>query len=284
MLAITAGDKSVWGGILKSLGMEVDLLCSEDGMSKYVKRDVVLELQKAGKFVVAFGDSMMDALMLDQADRAYVVANKGYRTSVAGLLAERPSIRQLRYSAYQYAGTHADASSCWVRCLDANSEPAKSNITTCKSSSGSHGRNLRLAHYRLGKMVGDIIAEDLHGEDFVTVVMMRSGLPFGQGIADALDCPEVFFHGDITGLKKDIASGGYADRVIILADGVINTGGTIKSIASELDGMRMVAAANVISSRCELDSSIPIYAARVSDNSYVGAHQWEQSGGKGPDT
>ena len=284
VLAITAGDKAVWSGILESLGLEAQLLCPAEGMSKYVKRDVVIELQKAGKFVVAFGDSMMDSLMLDQADRAYAIANKGYRTSIARLLAERSSIRQLRYSAYQYAGTHADVSACWVRCLDARSEAVKSDIATCKSSSGSHGRNLRLAHYRLGEMVGEAIRRDLRSAEFVTVVLMRSGLPFGQGIADALDCPELFFHGNVADLKEAIATGGYTDRVIVLADGVINTGGTVNRIVGELDGIRTVAAANVISSRCKLDSSMPIYAARVSDNSYVGARQWEQTGGKGPDT
>jgi len=33
-------------------------------------------------------------------------------------------------------------------------------------------------------------------ESFATVAMMRSGLPFGQGVTDALDCPEFFRYGN----------------------------------------------------------------------------------------
>lgn len=284
VLAITAGNEAVWRAVLARLGIEAALLCSEDGMSKYVKYHVVRELQKAGKFVVAFGDSMMDSLMLGQADRAYLVANKGYRANVAGLLDQNPAIRQLRYSAYQYDGVHTDQRACWIRCIDAKSEQARSDIEICKSSSGSCGRELRLAHYRLGEIVGRTVKGDFAGEEFVAVVMMRSGLPFGQGIADALDCPELFFDGDVGKLKDSVLAGGYADRTLVLIDGVINTGGTLKRVMKELGGLKVVAAANVISSRCEFDPSLPVYAARVSDNSYVGARQWEQSEGKGPDT
>lgn len=284
VLAITAGNEAIWKRVISEHGIEATLLCSDDAMSKYVKYHVVKELQEAGKFVVAFGDSMMDSLMLEQADRSYIVSNKGHRASIASLLKRDSAIRQLGYSAYQYAGVHADPRACWVRCISDADERTKSDIEICRSRSGSCGRELRLAHYRLGETVGRIIERDFAGEALVAVVMMRSGLPFGQGIADVLDCPEFFFDGDAEKLRDSIVAGGYASCTLVLVDGVINTGVTLKRIADELAGLKMVAAANVVSSKCETDALLRIYAARVSENSYVGAHQWEQTGGKGPDT
>ena len=47
---------------------------------------------------------------------------------------------------------------------------------------------------------------------------------------------------------------------------------------------RFIIATNVISTKCEMLNMWPIYATRISNNSFVGAKQKEISNGKGPDT
>lgn len=284
VLALSAGDSRIWERLLAQLEIDARLLTSAEGMSKYVKYHVVKELQKNGKFVVAIGDSMLDALMLGQADRAYIAAEKGYRSSIANLLAANPGIRQLRYSAHQYDGVCSDASICWIRSIGHANQAASRDMATCKSSSGAWGKELRSAHYRLGLEVGRIIAESVPEESFATVIMMRSGLPFGQGITDALDCPEFFQCGDDNLLVQEIRSCGCSDRTLIIVDGVINTGATMTRTLESLEGMKVIVASNVISSKCKIDAAIPVFAARVSDNSFKGARQWQIFGGRGPDT
>lgn len=284
VLALSAGDNRIWERLLAQLGINAQLLTSNEGMSKYVKYFVVKELQENGKFVVAIGDSMLDALMLGQADRAYIAADKGYRSSIANLLAANSGIRQLRYCAHQYDGVRSDASICWIRSIGRVNPSVAHDIATCKSTSGVRGKELRIAHYRLGLEVGRIIAESMPCESFATVIMMRSGLPFGQGITDALNCPEFFQYGDDDKLVQEIRSCGCADRMVIVVDGVINTGKTMMRTLESLQGIKTLAASNVISSKCQIGSAIPVFAARVSDNSYKGARQWQVFEGRGPDT
>lgn len=284
VIAITAGPVEIWSSLLDSMGIDAELLDTGGVMSKYLKYFVARELQRLGHFVIAVGDSMLDSLMLAQADRAYVYAGKGRRESMAGFLEANPQVRQFSFSAYQYPGTPSDESICWVSCLDQYDPDVAAEIAVCKSGSGVVGRRLRNAHKRLGSMVARRIALCFSGEEFAVVVMMRSGLPFGEGVADTLDCPMLFYVDDAEGLASEIAADGFDNRRVILVDGVINTGKSLRDLVGVLDTLRLAVAASVVSSEARLESGVPVFSARVSDNSYVGAKQWEVSAGKGPDT
>lgn len=284
VVAITAGPAAIWSPLLDNMGVAAELLDTVGVMSKYVKYFVVRELQRLGHFVIAVGDSMLDSLMLAQADRAYVYAGKGRRASMARFLEANPKVRQFSFSAYQYPGTPSDGAVCWVDCLDQRDSAVAAEVAICKSGSGMVGRRLRDAHRWLGSMVGHRIAACNRDEEFAVVVMMRSGLPFGEGIADALDCPMLFYTDDVEALVAEIAADGLGGRTIVLADGVINTGRSLRELVDVLKNLQLVVAASVVSSEAHLKSDTQVFSARVSDNSYVGAKQWEISGGKGPDT
>jgi phosphoserine phosphatase len=284
VVAITAGPAEIWSPLLDSMGVAAELLDTGGVMSKHVKYFAVRELQRLGHFVVAVGDSMLDSLMLAQADRAYAYAGKGRRESMARFLEANPQVRQFSFSAYQYPGIPSDGAICWVDCLDQRDPAIAAEVAVCKSGSGTVGRRLRDAHRRLGSMVGRRIATCNRGEEFAVVVMMRSGLPFGEGIADTLDCPMLFYADDAEALASEIAADGLGERTIILADGVINTGRSLRELVDVLKNLRLVVAASVVSSEARLRPDTQVFSARVSDNSYVGAKQWEISGGRGPDT
>lgn len=284
VVAITAGPTDVWSKLIDRLGIGAELLDTHGVMSKYVKCFVARELQRRGFYVIAVGDSMLDSLMLEQADRPYAYAGKGRRESMARLLERNPRIRQFSFCPYQYPGTHADESICWVDCLSQKDREVASDIAVCKSSSGSMGRVLRGAHRRLGARLGRRISTCLACDEFAVVIMMRSGLPLGEGIADELDCPMLFFDGDADGLVEQVEGNGLGGRSLILTDGVVNTGRSLEELAARLEGYRIAVAASVVSSSARIGAGYPVFTARVSDNSYVGAKQWDVSGGKGPDT
>lgn len=286
IIAITAGNNHLWKKILAKTGLDVDVLDADFIMSKFVKYYVLKELQSMGKYVIAIGDSMLDSLMLRFANKSYIVANKGLRDNIKRLLINNPRIHQLTYSNYQYKNVYTDDCIDSIRCLTNLSEESKNNITICKSDSGIEGRKLRKAHYELGINVAKLISADYPNEEYVVVIMMRSGLCFGQGIADYFDCPELFYDESYTKKFEDEFYGNpkYKNKIIILVDGVVNSGKSMKEIVAKMVGYKTVIATNVISSKFNVDYIHPIYATRISGRSFVGAKQQTISNGKGPDT
>ncbi len=160
-------------------------------------------------------------------------------------------------------------------------------IGVCKSASGVCGKKLREAHAAAGLLIGREIVAASENSSFAVIVMMRSGLSFGLGIADGLEADnkvKVFFCTDGRTVPPDFDAGEF-DKIVI-ADGVIRTGGGMLALARELGApAKIIYAANVID-----ESGIPnfdgktVYAVRSSKHSFVGSEQKNISGGKGPDT
>lgn len=286
ILGITAGDNHVWENILKSSGLEIMIIDAEMIMSRFIKYYVVRELQLLGKYVIAIGDSMLDSLMLEYANKSYIISNKGYRDNIYELLSMHKNIHQLSYNQYRYEGIVIEDGINSIKTLDTGMELIRNSIDICKSGSGIEGKKLREAHHLLGGEVAEMIKTDFGNAQYVVVIMMRSGLAFGQGIADYLDCPELFYDESSaeTFVKSFLEDGKYKGHKIIVCDGVINSGKTISSILEQLVGYDIVIASNVISSKFEINSLYPIYASRISSNSFVGSKQRVISNGKGPDT
>ncbi len=286
IIGITAGDNHVWENILKNSGLEIMVMDAGMIMSRFVKYYVVRELQLLGKYVIAIGDSMIDSLMLEYSNKSYIISNKGYRDNIYELLSRHENIHQLSYNQYRYEGIMTEDGINSIKTLDTSKKLIKNSIEVCKSSSGIEGKRLREAHYLLGSEIAKIIKADFCNAQYVVVIMMRSGLVFGQGIADCLDCPELFYDelSSETFVKSFLEDGRYKGHKIIVCDGVINSGRTIKRIVEQLAGYDILIALNVISSKFEISNLYPIYASRISSNSFVGSKQRVVSNGKGPDT
>lgn len=286
VLAITAGNSTLWQELLKGEGLNAEVLDADLIMSKFVKYFVLKGLQEKGKYVIAIGDSMLDSLMLRFANKSYIISNKGKRENIQKLLVENPRIHQLGYSSVLYDDVYTDNSIDSIRTLAPLSNEAIENIRICKSDSGIEGLKLRKAHYDLGNEVAKLIKADYPSSEFVVIIMMRSGLCFGQGIVDYFDCSEVFYDdSSIEKFEKEFyGNPNYKDKQIILVDGVINSGKSMKEIISKMNGYKTIIATNVISSKFSVDYIHPIYATRISGRSFVGAKQHTISNGKGPDT
>ena len=284
ILAITAGNSVAWQRILAANGMNITVLNNNGLISKYVKYFVAKQLRTMGKFVVAIGDSLLDSMMLIKANIAYL-ATKGYRTNIEAFLKSNPSIRQLSYFEYKYDNVITEDSILSIKTLK-NTAESKTLIELCKSDSGITGKKLREAHYKLGSLVSKMIAEDYPNEKLAIVIMMRSGLSFGSGIADELDCPVLFYENEnIELLKAQLEeSPQLSEYRMVLCDGVVNTGKSINELAYALGGYKPIIATNVISDKFNSSEMIPIYASRISKNSFTGAKQKTISNGKGPDT
>lgn len=283
LIAITAGNSHLWQEVLSKNGLDIHVLDSDYIVSKYVKYYVLRELQSRCRYVLPIGDSIIDSLMLSHASKAYLISNKGYREKIYTLLKQNKSIYQLSYNGYLYEGIQTDDHISEIKSLEQN-EYIKKLIAECKSTSGIEGYQLREAHYKLGKEVGKMIYEDNPKASYCVVIMMRSGLPFGQGIADYLDCSEIFCYNNVEEVSDEMNKNPeLADKVFIISDGVVNSGKTINALASRVNGPILIAT-NVISAKYKSSFYGPIYATRISSNSYVGAKQRVVSEGKGPDT
>jgi len=70
---LTSGHERVWGFISSALGIDY---FNGTEMSAETKYFVTKGLQKAGKYVVAYGDGMNDYYMLKQADEGYLVTKQ----------------------------------------------------------------------------------------------------------------------------------------------------------------------------------------------------------------
>ncbi len=110
--------------------------------------------------------------------------------------------------------------------------------------------------------------------DTTVVAMMRGGIFFAQGIYFSLECKFQLFDP-----KKEQYIRPQTKSVIV-ADSVINTGSTIKSI---LEPDTLIASC-VINEKTVPFFQDQLYTVRVSKNPFVGSNVKQQEGGKGPDT
>ena len=168
-------------------------------------------------------------------------------------------------------------------------------ISICKSDSGVMGARLRAAHHELGMRVGSMIGKEYKTDrPFAVVLLMRSASPFGEGIADVLDCPLLFLDEkhDRRWKMNDCNNKFIKENheiiersTLILADAVINTGETISQIYDTLIKITddIVLAANVIQSGFDPRGKT-VFGTRRSKNKFKGSQTLKQKDGKGPDT
>lgn len=275
---------SISKSAIEKCGLNATVLQNNGVTSKYVKYYIAKRLRERGKFVIAIGDSILDSLMLCEANIGYL-ATKGYRSNIEVFIQSNKQLRQLSYYEYRYEGILMEDTIVSIKTLPLTAD-TQTLIDVCKSDSGVAGKKLREAHTKLGSLVAKTISQDFHGEKFAVVIMMRSGLSFGMGIADELDTSVLFYDDkNLSLFESQLQDNPQLQGCrMILCDGVVNTGKTILELANGYPSYRPIIATNVISEKYEGDDMIPVYASRISKNSYTGAKQKTISNGKGPDT
>lgn len=284
IFAITAGSSDIWQRLLIQIGLNAKVLSSDESIvSMYVKYFVVKLLKKKGKFVISLGDSILDSMMLKESNVGYIITQKGYRKNIENFLLKNPTIRQLKYFDYQYDFIFSDTNILPAKKLVIN-DNILSKINVCKSASGYTGTILRNAHYFLGTEVAKLIQTDYPNKDFAVIIMMRSGLLFGMAIADYFDCPVLFYNRDTTILLNEIYENKLESKILIICDGVVNTGTSIYSLINQIGLNNAIIATNVLSYKVNANINIPIYTSRISQKSFKGAKQKIIENNKGPDT
>ncbi len=285
IVAITASNSSIWKQLLRGRDIKWDVINNNGIMSIAIKYYVVKELQSIGKNVIALGDSMIDSYMLKAADKSYIISNKGFRKNIYDFLKQNTNIYQLKSNKYLYDNLISEEHISLVKTLNSSNDIINDLILICKSNSGKEGFELRKAHYYLGWKVGNLIKNNSNDREYLIIIMMRSGLLFGQGIADNLDCSIIFYNNDkdkvINKVNENLK---LKHKRIIIIDGVINTGESINELVNILSSYDVVIASNVISSEYKTLDNVITYASRISENLFIGAKQSAISNGKGPDT
>lgn len=286
IIALSGGNEKIWNGFFNKYDVDIDFYNNGMIMSKYIKYYVVKYLEDNGKFVISLGDSIMDCLMLNVSTKGYLVNTKGYRNNLKLALQTNVNIYQLAYNCYIYDSNPVDERIILTKTLNNSEDQIKEIIDLSKSSSGTDGMILRDAHRKAGNYLADLISKQNISKMFAVIIMMRSGLLIGEGIADTLDCPILFY--DEFSSNKFITEWNYLNRnneyTAIICDGVINSGKSILTFLDVVGIDKFIIATNVISSKCSLLNSYPIYATRISNNSFIGTKQKEILNGKGPDT
>jgi len=145
-------------------------------------------------------------------------------------------------------------------------------IRITRSDSGISGPELAQAHMELGRLLAARI--DVDPKDTTVVAVMRGGLFFAEGIYFQLGCKFQTFDPKRETFQRPGTSN------VILADAVINTGRTLRSILAP----DMMAACCVIHEKAVPFFAEQLYTVRVSGNSFVGTNVKTQSGTAGPDT
>ncbi len=147
-------------------------------------------------------------------------------------------------------------------------------IDITKSNSGVSGPRLAEAHIALGQILGDKLLEFFDPEETTVVALLRGGIFFAEGLYFKMGCKLLTYDP-----KHEVFSRP-TTRNIILADSVINTGGTIKRILDP----EMHVACCVINEKAVKEFEERLFTVRVSQNSFVGENVREQNGNIGPDT
>ena len=165
-----------------------------------------------------------------------------------------------------------------------NTDELDSLIKILKSESAVAGYRLRNAHIRSGRLLGEMINsnENLGGKKIGIIVMVKSGLFLATGLAEALE---------VKGCRVDLILSSDSDidlkkydRVII-ADGVINTGSTVRGFINVLKLNNPIIAVSVLpKDMCSKLNDLNIYSCRLSAHSYVGSGNKKIDHGYGPAT
>jgi len=159
------------------------------------------------------------------------------------------------------------------------------DIQLSLSGTKTCGRSLREAHYRLGKFLGAFIQQDMNilNNRVTVLILMRSGLMFGLGVADALEeKKKVNIH--FLYEPNETVRIPETDKIVVV-DGVINTGETMRLILDKLDFKDIMIACNVMSRNAvEVLEKENVYSIRISDHFFVGSNVNHISGQYGPDT
>lgn len=262
---LSSGIEQLWNAIADNKKLETvfasPYICAD---TKYY---VVKLLRENGYKVYAYGDSKIDIYMLREADRGTLyIGNRISRSldkeSLAGI--------ELIYNRTPVILAEED-----MEIVD--------DIAICKSNSGINGSRLAAAHLRLGKKLGKRIAQVFPEKNTAILVLERGGRFFGDGVY--IGAGGTFY---AVNPKKDEIPVIEAERIIIV-DSVINTGKSIMKIIQQLKESKpdidIIIAANVIQSEAvQLFSEYPVFATRLSENSFVGRNQVRQTGKTGPDT
>jgi len=161
-----------------------------------------------------------------------------------------------------------------------------------KSQSSCEGATLRKAHYELGEATAEHIANSYLSDtsNYAVIILMRAGLNFGLGVADALEYLDhqvsVYF-ADKGGLAQedlDELSG----KKVVIVDAVVNTGKSVFQVLNQLEkgqAKNSVVATIVMPESAQvLANELNIISVRVSARKYNGAKVKTVVGGMGPDT
>lgn len=265
-IVLSAGISSLWDKL--RVQFKIPYVIASPLISADTKYYIAKRLHAAGYRIIAYGDSKNDLYLLKEADKGYLYI--GDRLS-RSLVSEDTSSLHIVHKA-----------SPFILDAERNDEVTR-EIAICKSTSGINGSRLAMAHFDLGRRIGQRIRTVFPNRNTAVLVLDRGGRFFGDGVY-------IGFGGQLFPYnpKKDACPLIRGNQILIV-DSVINTGKSTLSLIKKLKANNPKAQFCIVSNVIQEDAlsvlkDHTVYAVRLSANKFVGKRQAKQVGNAGPDT
>lgn len=263
-VVLSAGITQIWERLQQ--WFKIPYVIAKTRISADTKYYIGKILRDNGYYIKAYGDSKNDLYLLKEANEGYLCLGKRISRSLA-----KSDISQISliYDIQTFI-------------LEDN-EDVSQEVAVCKSSSAVNGSRLALAHFELGRKLGNHIKQVFPNANTPVIVLERGGRFFGDGLYIAFGgCLYPY------NAKSDTLPN-VKGNFVIIADSVINTGNSILALITNLKknnpNVKICIATNVIQRKTLAKlREYTVFAVRVSDNKFVGKRQKKQTGSIGPDT
>lgn len=265
-IILSAGITELWQQLSIKFD-EIHIIASPE-ISSDTKYYVVKLLKARGYCITAYGDNKIDYYMLKEANMGFLYIGEKLSRSFDGC---DVSDLKLLYDKTPYILS------------ESSNVEIEQNIEICKSSSGIMGSRLARAHFELGLIIGEQIKKRFPNINAAVIIMERSGRFFGDGLYLSFGGKLYPYHKGFEALPI------FESNLVIIVDGVINTGKSILELICELkrinSNINICVATNVIQREAVSKfKDYKLFAVRISENKFIGTMHKKQIGEIGPDT
>lgn len=263
-VVLSAGITQIWERLQQQF--KIPYVIASPHISADTKYYIGKILQDNGYYIKVYGDSKNDLYLLKEANEGYLCLGKHISRSLA-----KTDISQISFI--------YDVKTFILE----DNEDVSQEVAVCKSSSAVNGSRLALAHFELGRKLGNHLKQVLPSTNIPVIVLERGGRFFGDGLYIAFG--GCLYPYNAKSDTAPIVKGNF----VIIADSVINTGNSILTLITNLKksnpNVKICIATNVIQRDALAKlSEYSVFTVRVSDNKFVGKRQKKQIGTTGPDT
>lgn len=241
VIIITAGMPQLWEYVLKKNGLHHIKVIGgiHPTMDKFLvtpnsKGLVAQYIKDQGRYLIGFGDSLIDVEILEKADLSIVATDKKLNSELTQNLTKPFYFLKSQFDSPK---SHTLDSRQILNYIQSKLKPH--NLfeisqdhpmkALVESSRKSQGHELRQQHRVLGEHIGQFFQSKFN-KDFSTLAIMRSGLHIALGADQTQVTPHSYYYTPIAKLQP------FPDgcKSLLVIDSVVDTGRTLEALLPQL--------------------------------------------------